>query len=379
MKKKFICIVLLVFMFVPLTSVKAKTLQDLYNELNSLQSKYNTAKNNKALTQAEITKINNELAEIKSQIIQTQNNIATTQEEIVQSERDIENKKEETNEFLKFLQITTGENAYLEYLFDAEDYTDFIYRYAIVTQMSEYNNNLISELETLINELEEKKVTLKQQQSTLENQQSSYNSKLITLKANLSSYEEEGASLEDEISGLKKQISHYEDLGCKLDQDINSCTAVTYSTGWRYPLAYGCVTWEYNYDAGHYGIDLSCIPEGSPVYPAAAGIVINVIYHYWCGGNMVYIYHVVNGVEYTTAYMHLLSYNVKIGDKVTTDTVIGYMGGGASTQVYDDCTTGAHLHFGVASGNRASGFNAYSFNARNILSFPTGWGYFYRK
>ena len=49
---------------------------------------------------------------------------------------------------------------------------------------------------------------------------------------------------------------------------------------------------------------------------------------------------------------------------------------------YDYCTTGAHLHFGIAEGDTAYSFNSYSFNPREIFAFPklvySGGGYFYR-
>ena len=48
-----------------------------------------------------------------------------------------------------------------------------------------------------------------------------------------------------------------------------------------------------------------------------------------------------------------MSVNVKTGDIVTQNTVIGTVGGGSTSTSrggYDSCTTGAHLHFGVAEG-----------------------------
>lgn len=387
MKKSIIILFLLFIMFIPIRSVEAKTLQDLYNQLSDLERKYKEANSNKKLTESEIKKLNNEITIVNNNIEKTKGEIVQAEKDIVQSEKDIESKQEESNEFLKFLQISTGDNAYLEYLFAAEDYTDFIYRYAIVSQMSERNNNLIKELETLITDLENKKVDLKNKQNTLEKQRSEFNSKLNTLRSNLSKATEEGATVEEEIADLKKEISHYKDLGCSLNQDISTCVDVSYAKGWRFPLAYGCVTSEYTGNADrtdwvgggqHHAIDLSCIPEGSSVYAAADGTVANIA-RYGCGGNAVYIYHMVNGVPYTTVYMHLLSVKVSVGQKVTTDTVIATMGGGPSTWWYDSCTSGAHLHFGIASGHHASGFNSYSLNPRNIFQFPYGWGYFYRK
>lgn len=387
MKKKVLFVIFLAILFIPSYKVEAKTLQDYYNELEELERKYENAQNNKKLTQSEINKLNKEITQINNDIEKTKKEITEAEDDIKKSEKDIETKKEESNEFLKFLQLSTGENTYLEYLFDAEDYTDFIYRYAVVTQMSERNNTLIKELETLVVDLENKKKDLASKQEKLEKQRKEFNSKLNTLRANLSKATEEGATVEEEIKDLKNEISYYKNLGCNLNQDVNKCVEISYANGWRYPLAYGCVTSEYTGSADrtdwvgggqHHAIDLSCIPEGSNVYAAANGTVANTA-RYNCGGNVVYIYHVVNGVPYTTVYMHLLSINVKIGQSVTTDTVIGTMGGGPSTWWYDSCTSGAHLHFGIATGHHASGFNSYSINPRNIFSFPYGWNYFYRK
>lgn len=392
MRKIFIFVILLVVVLIPNYKVEAKTLQDYYNDLADLEEKHKNAQNNKKLTEAEITKLNSEITEVNNNIIKTKGEIVKAEDDIKTSEKDIEGKKEESNEFLKFLQISTGENAYLEYLFDAEDYTDFIYRYAIITQMSERNNNLIKELETLIADLENKKVDLASKQKKLESQLKEFNSKLNTLRANLKKTTQEGATVEEEIADLKEDIKYYKNLGCGLNDDIDSCVQIALAKGWRYPLAYGCVTSEYTGTSDrtdwvgggqHHAIDLSCMPEGSNVYAAATGTVA-ATGRYGCGGNYVYIYHNVNGKSYTTVYMHLLTINVYKGQKVTSDTVIGKMGGYSTSKDhggYDTCTSGAHLHFGISSGHHSttSAFNSYSINPRSIYTFPYGWGYFYRK
>ena len=176
-------------------------------------------------------------------------------------------------------------------------------------------------------------------------------------------------------------------MGCERNQDINTCTASVNAYGWKYPLQRGCVTDEYTgYRTGHYGIDLDCVGEGIPVYAAADGVVSRVA-RYDCGGNAIYISHIVNGRRYTSVYMHLIRYadGMYVGRVVTDNTIIGYTGG-YSTSVdhggYDGCTTGAHLHFGIAEGDSAYKFNPYSINPREIFKFPSlvynGGGYFSR-
>lgn len=406
MKKIIITLVLLVMFSIPTVSVQAETLQDMNNKLTSLQNKLNTANSNKKLTEDEITNLKNEIATITANISQTRADIVAAENKITESEQEIENKKDECDEMLRVLQLSSDENAYLEYIIEADNYTDMIYRYAIVSQITNYNNEIMDELNTLISNLETEKASLSEKQKSLESEQSTLSSKVATLNANLAELTEEGTTIQDDITYLNKQIKYYKDtLKCSNTEEISACVTryneakartsksnitTINATGWSYPLKGGCVSSEYvgyaqrtdwsGPASGHHGIDLACNSEGTSVYAAAPGYVARIAYS-TCGGNQVYIYHTVNGKEYTTVYMHLLSVNVSVNQTVDENTVIGKVGGGSTATKnggYDYCTTGAHLHFGLANGWHSVGFNSYSFNPRNIFNFPTGNGRFSR-
>ena len=181
MKKKILIIFIMIMLVIPSYKVEAKTLQDLKNELSSLEKKYEENKNKKDLTDAEITKLSKEINTIVANINSIKNDIKASENEIVKSNEEIQNKSEETDELLKFLQISSGENVYLEYLFQAESYTDFIYRYSIVSQLTEYNTNLMDELKLLIANLEKKKTELSSKKTNLDNQNKELSSKKIFL------------------------------------------------------------------------------------------------------------------------------------------------------------------------------------------------------
>lgn len=392
--KKIAIFCLLLIIMMP-RFVDAKTLNDYYNELAKLQSEYNANKNNKNLTEKEINELNNEINTISNSIETTRKEIKAAEDEIEKSKGEIEDKKLETDGLIQFLQISNGGNIYLEYLFDAENYTDFIYRYEVVKQLTNYNSDLIDELEQLILDLQKKEKQLNEKKTKLENDRKELTQRVSTLNASLVSINTEGVDIAKDIEDLKKQIKAYEDMGCSRYQDITSCTASINATGWSYPLVKGCVTSNYTGYAeredwsgggGHFGIDLACVNEGTKVYPAADGVVSRIAF-YSCGGNVIYVRHRVNGKNYTTAYMHLLSVDrsMYVGKVVTNNTVIGYVGGYSTAKQnggYDSCTTGAHLHFGMAEGDNAFNFNPYSFNPREIFAFPkliySGGGYFYR-
>lgn len=393
MKSKFVIFLICIFLLIPVNA-SAKTLGDLKNELANLQKKYNEASNKKNMTKSEINALNNEINSIVSNINNLKSEIKKAEDDIVQNENTIEEKRKETDELLKFLQVSSGENVYLEYLFEADSYTDFIYRYSVVSQLTEYNNNLMNELKVLVDELKTKKDELNTKKSSLESKSSELNSKMVVLRTNLAGYQEEGTTIEQDIADMKKEIKRYTDKGCRDNENITTCgnnSAMINASGWNYPLTWGCVTSEYvGYGtrtdwsgsvSGHHGIDLDCVNEGTTVYAAASGVVARVVNYSSCGGNIVYVYHSVNGTPFTSVYMHLLRISVSEGQTVTPSTKVGEVGGG-STSSYDSCTGGTHLHFGIAYGHNAYSFNANSFNPRNIYNFPAliynGGGYFNR-
>ena len=112
---------------------------------------------------------------------------------------------------------------------------------------------------------------------------------------------------------------------------------------WRNPIRVPyIITQEWDqigYGTGqiHGGIDVA--PTGGatpPVYVAKAGKVVQIVPNHEVGGNYVVIEH--DG--YWTYYGHLANIQVSMGQKVTTDTVVGICGA-------TGLATGVHLHFEV--------------------------------
>jgi hypothetical protein len=90
---------------------------------------------------------------------------------------------------------------------------------------------------------------------------------------------------------------------------------------------------------GHQGLDLSA-PKGTPIFPMAPGTVAKVGVDPK-GGNFITIKSD-SGVS--TYYAHCDQINVKPGDPVDSDTVIGTVGNTGNARF-----TGPHLHFEVSS------------------------------
>jgi peptidoglycan LD-endopeptidase LytH len=92
-------------------------------------------------------------------------------------------------------------------------------------------------------------------------------------------------------------------------------------------------------DREHQGQDIFA-PRNTPVYAAVPGYVWRIGENN-LGGNTVWTVGAGGRVYY---YAHLEKYaeNLKVGDEVTTDTVLGYVGTSGNAK-----DTPPHLHFGV--------------------------------
>ena len=296
MKKVLVSFLIIITLFVSSCKVNAETLQGMYNQLEELEKQQANIENGRKLTESQITSLQKEIVNVNATITNTEAQIRKSTQEIYDSEQEIEEKKDEIVEMLKYLQISNNESSYLEYLLESDNYVDFVYRYAIVTQMTNRNNELI----------EQEELTVHRQ---------TLSTKLATLNANLNELQEEGTSIADDIKSLKRDISKYEKLGCTKTETINSCIIRTQSVptayGWNLPIASGIITSQYQvyrtdcYNCGgtsHRGIDIG-VAEGTPVYASAEGTVALTITSgssLSCGGIKVYLYHNVNGTLYTT-------------------------------------------------------------------------------
>lgn len=389
MKKVFICLLVTLMVIHPIFTgveeVNAKTLGDLKDELKQKEAELQANKDKKAQTEQEIINVNASIASIEAQINQTYIDIENLTNEINKLNAQIEQKEQEVKDIISFLQVSNGESAYLEYMFGAQDFTDFIYRMVVSEQLAAYNDKLITEYNGMIaankqkqKEIEEKRISLGQQQQQLEAKKRQLGQELTTLS-------DTGIDIEDEIEYQKEIIAMYVDKGCEDNDDIATCGRSTLPKGTAFyrPIMAGYITSEWGYRdllgrSWHEGIDMSTQEYGVPIYAVGNGMVAAILPRSSCGGNMVIVHHNINGQTYTTVYAHMKTITVSKGQTVDRNTQVGTMGGGSDTWSYDKCSLGKHLHLTVATGLYGVDYNftqmnyTYSINPRSVINFPSG-------
>ena len=140
---------------------QAESLKDLRAELATLEKEYNDKQHEKEVTEAEIAAAKKEVDRISIEQEEIEQEIKDITAEMETLKQQIEDKNEQIKEIIAYYQLSaTGSDAYLEYVFTATDFTDFIYRMAIAEQLSDYNDKLISDYEDLILQNEKKKEEL---------------------------------------------------------------------------------------------------------------------------------------------------------------------------------------------------------------------------
>lgn len=404
----FLCLICSVFFFTDYVSAKEQTLNELLNQAKANRQAYQNAKNQKELTEQEKAETISQKNNVQAQIASIDNEIKKIKQDVENIKKDIEKKDKEIKEIMKFVQVSEGSSTYLEYIFGASSFTDFIYRLSVAEQLSDYNDKLIKEYNENIEKLNKKEQELNNKQIELDKKEqelivleAKLTKQIETLKEGMLDKDREYKTTIDLVNSMKK-------MGCSGNDTMTRCInkqkppvstssgsisgAQLPSTNGTYmPIAKGRVTSDYGYrnlngsSDFHTGIDFSNSNYGDNVYSVASGQVILVQPPGTylengrnCGNYIVYVLHNINGHPYITSYWHLASASVSNHQKVTPNTVLGKMGGLNSV---DACSFGVHVHVNLFDGNRWSSLNPNKgrINLRKIMpQIPARGVYFTR-
>lgn len=394
---KILLIIIMLLVFMPkVNASSANTIAELRKEIEALKAKKQAQGNKKAQTQSEINTTTNKLNNTKNEITEGRNQIETARLEIKKLDKEIEDGTENIKSLMNSYQINGADNAYMDYIFKAESYADFVYRYTVIKQVIDYNKELIDGWNEKIIQNEQLQVDLANKEVELNKKVSEYETNIDKLGDKLAAYSDIVMDIQDEIDSTQELLNYYKELGCGENQNIYECISVKGDTMFRKPLVKGTIKSYYGYRINpltgkgtkfHSGTDIGGNKEGTNVYATANGTVGKIIRKARCGGNQVYVWHTIGGKKYTSLYMHLLNINVSIGDKVNSNTVVGTVGGGKGTWAWETCSTGAHLHFSVATGWYGdknsyvsySSFLAHLIDSKEVAKLPNKGKWWYSR
>ena len=393
--KRTLIVLLIVGLFAPLfmepvNAAKANTLG--YYEEKLAQYKKQAEENRKALnkTQSEINYAQNQIEKLKKETLDLAEEVKKLNLEIDGYSDDIKNKILESKQLLEYFQLTDTKNIYLEYVFKAESVTEFIDRSFMVKEIVNYNTKIVEELEQMIEDNHKRESEIEKRNVEIEKKQEELANNVVALGEEKSSLTAGGVDTAKQIKIYEEQVATYKKLGCKSTDVIGVDCAVQGGTGiFRRPTKTGYITQEAKYvseTSYHRAVDIgSNNGTKEKIYPVADG-TITAKYNDKYGALTVVIehYNINDGKTYSSLYAHLSSYapGIKVGNKITSDQYIGYMGD-------TGYSFGVHLHleifpcrlYNLSDKNCSTWakWDAYGksmvkqgWSPRKLISFPSG-------
>ena len=297
--------------------------------------------------------------------------IADQQEELDAAQQRLDVLNEKYKERIRVME-EQGSLSYWSVIFNASSFSDMLDRIVMVNEIAKADAQRLEELRDLAaevqsakedllsrkREMEETKLALQQAQEEMTAKAAEADLLLAELVALGEEYEKYIEEAEDAQHDLMVDIAQKEDAYDEakykewLATSVPPTTTANNNTGntvngitWVTPTKNYYISSPFGYRwhpiSGqwkmHYGIDLAA-SQGTPIYATRTGVVTVAAYQEGGAGYYVKLNH---GDGYTSIYMHMTHYIVKVGEYVTAGQIIGYVGSTGGS-------TGPHLHFGIA-------------------------------
>lgn len=361
---------------------------ELEDKLDALQDDKDAAEEKLSLLQEQILLTEQQIGDSQKLLDSYDQQIADKQSEITQLEEQEDQQYEEFYAQTRWMEENGG-TSFISIIFQASSFSELLDYLMLVTDIMNYNDRIITQLEETQAQLaqarddlqaardgqaatqaklESAKADLTSQKADADqyyqellSSEESYNSEVAQLQADeekiQADLEEAQKKYEEQLAAQQKPTTP-PSTGGSTGGGGSSNPVVDPSGNWYWPLPgyyyissvfggrYHPITgvWE-----THTGTDIPA-PGGTPIQCAKDGIVTTSQYNP-SYGNYCIIYH---GNGYATLYAHMRALpSVKVGESVTAGQVIGYVGTTGSS-------TGNHLHFELRiNGQRASALDLY--------------------
>lgn len=376
------------------------SLKDVQDQRNELQDMLDALQDDKKATEEKLELLQDQILLTEQQISESQKLLDSYDQQIEDKKAEITQLEEqEDQQYQEFYTQTrwmeeNGSASFISVIFQASSFSELLDYLMLVTDIMDYNDKIITQLEQTQADLAQARDDLQSArdaqaatQSQLESAQADLNSQkkeadeyYQQLLKDEKTYNSKSAQLESDEQQIREDLEEAKE---KYEQQLqeaqkpkpttppsnggstgggsSSNPVVDPSGNWYWPLPgyyyissvfggrYHPITgvWE-----THTGTDIPA-PGGTPIQCAKDGVVTTVVPESAGSsyGNYVIVYH---GNGYATLYAHMQSLaTVSVGETVSAGQVIGYVGTTGSS-------TGNHLHFELRiNGNRASALDLY--------------------
>lgn len=342
---------------------KQQEKQEIDRQLKEQRENLKEQRRDEEALKAELGRLDRRLRELQSDLERISGDIAVAEEKIACAEVELAAAEEEfalkEDLFKRRLRVIyeQGHNAYIDVLFGATSFGDFLTRFNNLRIIAANDQRLVEEIRAERNRIEAMKAELEQEKSRLDGLRRQTLSNKEEVERVVSTRETVLRDLQQEIGRNLKAVQDLEresqrleniihdlmrgsgdsggsGVNGKLCWPVESPSYITSGFGWRRDPFTGASAWHGAIDIGTYG-------RANYIFAAESGRVILAA---WNGGygNCIIVDH---GGGTATLYAHLSSYLVGVGQSVSRGQRIGRAGTTGNS-------TGVHLHFEVREYNK---------------------------
>ena len=199
LKQIVVLFIIIGFLLLFASHVNAKSLKELRAELSALESKYSKNESDKKQTESDIAAAKDKISEITSEKNQVRKEIEGLNDEIAKLGEEIGKMREQLKSIVHYYQLSSSNSLYLEYVFNADNFTDFIYRLAVSEQLSEHREKTINEYNRLMEENKKKINELAAKQTSLAKLEEELSVELSKLGDELADITDASVDIKEEI------------------------------------------------------------------------------------------------------------------------------------------------------------------------------------
>lgn len=324
-----------------------KDLKDKQGQVTEIKNEQKTLLSQIASLGTQINKLEIQIKALNNQINTCDAEIALTEEEIAEKEAEME-KQYNLLKTRIVAMYESGNISMVDVLLGADSISDFLSKYYMMNEVSNFDNNLLNKMNIQKEEIAKLKSCLEEKKGMLEKNRNDVRTKNTELASSKKVLSTKNTELENDKKALEESIDAILEESQKLTAEIIKLQGTSKYAGgemaWPLP-GFSTITSSYGMRMHptlkvyklHTGVDISGANSyGKAIVAANSGKVIAAKYNV-AYGNMIIIDH---GGGITTLYGHASKLVVKTGDIVTRGQIIAYVG----TSGY---STGPHLHFEV--------------------------------
>ena len=352
-------------------NVNATTIDEAQQKADALEQQKSTAEAEKNSLNTQLNTILGEMEDAQTKLADKQTEIEKAEEALVQAKVEENTQYQSMKKRIKYM-YENGNSQVIELLMESENIGEFLNKAEYISQISEYDRDMLDEFQAVVKEVEAEEAALQTEYEELEVLRDNLLVKQSNLESLLSEKNLQISDLEKQIGDnaalLQDLIAQAEAERLKQEQAAAAAAAAAQQAaqqqaaqnsgnsggGSSYvppvidnvvsgngqftnpcPAGYVSSTFGYrDFDSSfHKGLDLAA-PEGTPTYAAADGVVLIAG---WSdsAGNWIVIDH---GNGFVGKYMHHSGLLVSAGQTVTKGQPIGLVGNTGNS-------FGAHLHF----------------------------------